>query len=347
MANAYLKWLSSSTKTAFWHDSAILAEAEAAIADGAVGMTTNPFLVNATVRSDPATWRPVLAGLPAALKGQEKAEEIMRRVTAFLAAKVKPIYDATGGKQGYVCAQTNPSKPCDYETMISQARRYAKWAPNICVKLPCTAAGLKAFEDCAAEGISVVCTVSFTVPQCMAIGRAYKDGVARAKKAGIKPGLGVAVLMVGRLDDYLRDVAQDNPGPVIESDIIQAGTAAIKRAYRLFREHEYDAILMPAGCRGTYHVVDLAGAENMTMSIAPKIAKMLEEVKGPYREHINEEVPADIITRLDTMPEFRKAYEPDGMEPGEFITFGSTNRTLTQFVECGWNPLEALDVGKL
>ena len=52
-------------------------------------------------------------------------------------------------------------------------------------------------------------------------------------------------------------------------------------------------------------------------------------------------MPVDpaVIERLMTMPEFVKAYEPDGMKPEEFITFGSTNRTLDQFVNDGWNPL--------
>ncbi|MCC8190991.1 MAG: hypothetical protein LIP77_10235, partial [Planctomycetes bacterium] len=92
MANEYLRWMTSHTQSAFWHDSAVVAEADAALADGAVGMTTNPFLINATLQADPETWKPVLAGISPSLKGQEKAEEIMRRVTTHLAAKVKHIY---------------------------------------------------------------------------------------------------------------------------------------------------------------------------------------------------------------------------------------------------------------
>ena len=40
------------------------------------------------------------------------------------------------------------------------------------------------------------------------------------------------------------------------------------------------------------------------------------------------------------MAEFRKAYAPDGMAIDEFITFGSCNRTLDQFVQMGWNVLK-------
>ena len=44
-------------------------------------------------------------------------------------------------------------------------------------------------------------------------------------------------------------------------------------------------------------------------------------------------MPADVIARLQTMPEFVRAYEPDGMKPADFVSFGATQRTLCQFVE--------------
>jgi transaldolase len=40
------------------------------------------------------------------------------------------------------------------------------------------------------------------------------------------------------------------------------------------------------------------------------------------------------------MPEFVRAYEPDGMEPSEFVGFGATQRTLSQFAEAGWKLME-------
>ena len=75
------------------------------------------------------------------------------------------------------------------------------------------------------------------------------------------------------------------------------------------------------------------------MSIAPAISEMLEGVTE-FEERIDRPVESDIIDRLMKMPEFRKAYEPDGMKPDEFITFGSCNRTLDQFVNDGWNVLK-------
>ena len=84
------------------------------------------------------------------------------------------------------------------------AARLNGWAPNIAVKLPATAAGLDVMEACAAEGIVTVGTVSFTAAQAVAVAMRQHRGALRAAEKGVKPAAAFAVLMVGRLDDYLR-----------------------------------------------------------------------------------------------------------------------------------------------
>ena len=336
MENQFLRWMSQNTQSVYWHDSAIRAQQLEGFSNGAVGMTTNPFLVHQTLSQDPDFWRERLAAVPKGLKGDEKVEALAKVVTTYYAKEVEPYYNLEKGT-GFVCAQTNPNRTGDARYMVEQAERLASWAKNLCVKLPATRAGIEAYEECVARGHNVAATVSFTVPQVLAVAEARERGKKRAIANGVKPGLGIAVLMVGRLDDYLRDVAHDSAPHVKESDIVQAGTACIKRAYKIFNERGWDTFLMPAGCRGANHIVDLAGAR-MIMSIAPKIAEQLLNVTA-FEERIDVPVDQEIIERLLTMPEFRKAYEPDGMKPEEFITFGSTNRTTDQFINDGWNPI--------
>ncbi len=338
MENRYLRWLSSKTPSVYWHDSAIRSEQIEGFLNGAVGMTTNPFLINQTLSKDTAFWRNELDKLPKNLKGDEKVESLIRIVTTYYAKEALPFYDLEKGT-GFVCAQTNPNKTGNTDYIIEQAKRISGWAKNIVAKLPATRAGIDAYEECTALGINVAATVSFTVPQVLAVAEARERGKKRALANGIKPGLSIAVLMVGRLDDYLRDVAQDSYPNVGEQDIIQAGTACIKRAYTIFNEQGYDTFLMPAGCRGANHIIDLAGAK-MLMSIAPKIASLLQTVET-FEERVDVPVDSAVIDRLMTIPEFRKAYEPNGMKPEQFITFGSTNRTTDQFINDGWNPLTA------
>lgn len=40
-----------------------------------------------------------------------------------------------------------------------------------------------------------------------------------------------------------------------------------------------------------------------------------------------------------TIPDFVRAYEPDGKKLTEFITYGTSQRTLSQFTEAGWEPI--------
>jgi transaldolase len=265
----------------------------------------------------------------------------MRQVVTRTAARLLPQYEATKGRLGYVCGQVNPARAGDRAAMLAMARRYHGWAPNVAVKLPGTAAALDVLEECVAEGITITATVSFTVPQVLAIGERHRRGAARARQAGTEPGHCFPVLMVGRLDDYLREVAHDRQAKVEETDIRQAGIAVAKRAYGLFKDRGYDALLLPAALRGTYHMTELAGAE-MVMSIAPNIPAQLLESGVPREARIDRPVPADVIARLETIPEFVKAYEPAGMAPEEFITFGPTQRTLAQFTDAGWALLEGL-----
>ena len=340
--NTYLRWLAGETPSIYWHDSAMIDEVDAAISNGAVGVTTNPFLAQATLRSQPDFWKNQGISTVSVAEGDLRAEYLITQVAAMIARKVLP-FQADGFGHGYCCAQLNPNRPSSQVVMTPQAERYAGIAENIVIKIPATQAGLVVLEDCVAKGYHVAATVSFTVAQVLAVAEAYQRGATRCRASGKKPGLGIAVLMVGRLDDYLRDVMQESGGPATEDDIIWAGTAAIKRAYGIFQERGYESILMPAGCRGSYHITELAGGR-MIMSIAPKIAAQLSQLSGSFTKHIDAAVEPAIIRRLLTMREFAKAYEPDGMVPEEFITYGSTNRTLTQFCDTGWNILQTLTI---
>ena len=260
-------------------------------------------------------------------------------VVRHAAEQLLPQYEKTGGQTGFVCAQVNPSRAGDREPMLAMARRFNKLAPNIAVKLPATAAGLDVLEDCAAEGITCTLTISYTVPQTIAMAERYRAGLQRARAKGIQPGKCFAVIMIGRLDDYLREVAHDCCAGVSESDIRQAGLAVTKRAYSIYKQRGYEAVLIVAALRGTHHMTELAGAE-VIMSIFPTIQEMLLSPDLPQQERIDADVPADVIERLSQIPDFVRAYEPDGMKPTEFVTYGVTQRTLSQFIESGWKLME-------
>ncbi len=338
--DSYLRWLVEHTQTRFWHDSGDPEELGRALAQGASGVTTNPILAAQALRARPDTWRPLVGPIEPNLSPEEKAIALTHAVTRHTAARLEGQHRSSGGEEGYVCAQVNPNKAGDRSGMLSMARRFHAWAPNIAVKLPVTAAGLDVLEDCVAEGITVTATVSFTLAQVVAVAERHRRAAARATQAGTVPGRCFAVIMIGRLDDYLREVAGDNHAPVSEEDIRQAGLAVVKRAYSIFVERDYRAVLLVAALRGTHHMTGLAGGR-LVVSVHPKVQAMLLAPEVPRREGIEGPIDAEAIRRLCSMPEFRRAYEPDGMRSEEFITYGVTQRTLSSFVDAGWGLLES------
>jgi transaldolase len=340
----YLPWAIEKTKTVWWHDSAEPGELERGIQRGAVGATTNPFLSHLALSRNKEAWAQEINGvLSKRLEPERKAEQLMGIAITHAAEQLKPEYEKSAGRMGYVCAQVNPVRAGDRDSMLPMAQRFGRWAPNIAVKLPATAAGLDVLEDCTAEGITCTLTISYTVPQVIAIAERHREGIRRAQQNGVEPGKCFAVIMIGRLDDYLREVAHDSRADVSESDIRQAGLAVSKRANSIYKQRGYEAMIIVAALRGTYHMTELTGAE-IIMSIAPPYQEMLLSETLPREERIDVEIAGEVIERLSTLPEFVRAYEPDGMKPEDFITYGVTQKTLAQFYEGGWKLLENFSV---
>ena len=111
-----------------------------------------------------------------------------------------------------------------------------------------------------------------------------------------------------------------------------------KCGYELYRERAYDAVLLVAALRGAHHLTELAGAD-LLMSIHPAYQDVLVTQDYPREARITCAVPPTVIDRLRLIPDFVRAYEPDGMTPSEFASYGLTQRTLGQFIE-SWKQLE-------
>jgi transaldolase len=335
----YLKWLTTETDTSWWHDSADPAELAIGIEHAATGVTTNPVLSYQALSAHPQNWAHLRQRLTEEMSPSARAEALVQGVVCNTAAMFEPIHQATAGDRGYVCGQVDPTRAGDRQAMVDMARRFHSWAPNISVKLPVTAAGLDAIEASVSEGISVNGTVSFTVAQALAVAERCREGTARARAAGKEPRPTFCTIMIGRQDDYLRDIAQDTEADLSEDDIRQAGLAVVKRAYALYEERGYETALVIAALRDTHHLTGIAGAR-IIFSIHPRIQAMIPADLS-QETRADSPVPSDSVARLQRMPEFVRAYEPDGLKPSEFMAYGPTQRTLTQFSETGWLPLQA------
>src|SRR5215207_814086 len=101
------------------------------------------------------------------------------------------------------------------------------------VKIPVTKAGIKAIEDVTYRGVSMNATVSFTVPQAIAVAEAVERGLNRRLADGhsIAEMSPVCTIMVGRTDDWMKVLAKRDGIDIDPALLDWAGIACMKKAY--------------------------------------------------------------------------------------------------------------------
>ena len=100
------------------------------------------------------------------------------------AALLMPVFEREKGRNGRLSIQTDPRFYRDSERIVRQAVHFSQLAPNIIVKIPVTKAGVEAIEEATYLGVSINATVSFTLPQAIAVAEAVERGLTRREKEG-------------------------------------------------------------------------------------------------------------------------------------------------------------------
>src|SRR5438876_10786601 len=117
---------------------------------------------------------------------------------------LKPAHDASGGIDGYVSMEVEPSLAYDTEGTFDQAQWISKEVdrPNLYVKIPATAPGLPAIEDSIAHATSINITLIFSLDRYKAVVEAYLRGLERLIAGGGDPSrvVSVASFFVSRVD---------------------------------------------------------------------------------------------------------------------------------------------------
>jgi len=218
--------------------------------------------------------------------------------------------------------------------MVEQAVRFDGLAPNIQVKFPATNAGITGLEEATARGVNINATVCFTVAQAIAVAEAVERGLDRRAKAGtdVTSMTPVCTIMIGRLDDWLRVLVERDDIAVDPTVLDWAGIAAFKRAYEIFLERGYRARLLAAAYRHRLHWTELVGGDViLTLTHQWQVRFNNSGIDPSPRIQIPVD-PAVIAELLARIPDFRRAYEPDGLTLAEFDHYGATVRTLRGFI---------------
>jgi transaldolase len=329
--------MSQNTQTRLWNDSATLSELSAAIGWGAVGATCNPVIAIAALRSDLPRWQRRI---------REYAEEhpsasesdigwaMVKELSIEAAALLDDAFTEYAGRNGRLSVQTDPRLYRDADALVAQAAEFDALASNVIVKIPATETGIRAMEEATYRGISINATVSFTVPQALAVAEAIERGLERREAEGLDvAAMGpVCTIMVGRLDDWMKAVAKRD-SVIVDPGVFEwAGVAVFKRAYQLYQERGFRTRLLSAAFRNHMHWSQLVGGD---VVVSPPFEWQVKLNASGIEAlpRIDEPVAGAVLATLyDKLPDFRRAYDTDGMTVAEFEDYGATRKTLRQFL---------------
>jgi len=324
--------------TVLWNDSADPDELTRSIEFGAVGATCNPVIALAAVTAHLDRWRPRIVELAAQHPEFTESQigwRVVEELSVEAAALLLPAFRASGGRNGRLSVQTDPRLHRDANALVEQAVHFSGLAENIIVKIPATSVGLKAIEEATYRGVSINVTVSFTVAQAVAAAEAIERGLDRRAAEG-EPERefgSVVTIMGGRLDDWMKAYVQRERILVDPGVLEWAGVAALKKAHQVFRDRGYRSRVLSAAFRNYLQWSELQGGD---LVVSPPFDWQLRIQENGIVADDRIDVPVDeriLRVLLDKVPEFRRAYDVDGMTPAEFDIFGATVRTLRQFLE--------------
>jgi transaldolase len=344
--NGLLHEMSLTTPTSYWNDSCSVEELNYAIQRGAVGATSNPVIVltvlkkemhlwmdfiHQTIRDHP-TWSEIEVGW-----------KVYESLAVNGAKLLLPVFEREQCKRGRLSIQTNPAFYRNSAAILEQAEYFHSLSPNMQVKVPATSAGIAMVEEATYRGVNLNITVSFTVPQAVAAGEAIERGLKRREAEGkdVSTMSPVVTMMVGRTDDWMKVLAKQESIDLPVEYLEWPGVACFKKAYSIFKQRGYRGRLLSAAYRNFYHWTEFIGGD-VSLTIPHEWQVKFNESNVVVTPCMHEPVKAEIVEALyEKIPDFRKAYDEDGMAVHDFDTYGATVRTLRSFI-AGWHDFVAL-----
>ncbi|MFF9359855.1 transaldolase family protein [Streptomyces griseoluteus] len=314
------------------------------------GVTTNPSLVARSVLADPRPWE---EWIDRTVRAQPLPdldhtfhlvyEEALRRA----ARAMRPMWEATGGRYGWVSGQLDPRLMFHAGAMTEQGLRIARIAPNLMVKVPGSAAGYQTIRTLVGHGISVNNTLSYTVPQFLACVDAVNGGLRDAARRGVDTTRWRAVFthMIGRFgaNTDLRHEAAARDVELTATDLRWGEIAVLKRIHRLIAEHGHPVKPLlssleaddPAQGFGglSMHLEHSAGgsvAYTCKPQFVADVVRREAELPRLDARAIHAEVPEQVMDKLMWLPSFQRGYLPDGMSSDQFAHYGAFTATYAE-----------------
>lgn len=332
MAEHYFEKLHRDTENRFWINNPSAKEIDLSIQHGAIACTTNPAYCSRLASVEPDFLSKIIDETVEQVGDIDSAAILTyQRVVQRLTRAFLPLYHRSGGKEGFVTIQHDPRADEDAEATIAAVQNNLALGPNYMAKIPVINGGIEAIEFCVEENIPICATEVFAVAQARVICERYE---ATAKRCGNRPPMFVTHI-TGIFDEYLKKIA-DRQGIKIDPEVLgYAGLAIARKEYKMMRDSGFEAIMMGGGAREPYHFTGLIGGKvhvTINWSTAEEIIKSGMAVQA----NLEDEVPKKAIDELRAkFIDFRRAYDDDGLLPGEFSTYGPVQLFRNAFLK-GW-----------
>ncbi|MBD1856920.1 MULTISPECIES: transaldolase [Leptolyngbya] len=174
---------------------------------GLRGLTSNPAIFEKAIKGNKIYDADIEAGIRAGKPLLELYESLIFDDIRNACDIFLPVYEESGGLDGYVSIEVPPNIANDTEKTIQEARRYYKeiGRPNVMIKIPGTSAGLPAVEAVIADGINVNVTLLFSVQSYVNTAWAYIRGLEKRVEKGedISKIASVASFFLSRIDSSI------------------------------------------------------------------------------------------------------------------------------------------------
>jgi transaldolase / glucose-6-phosphate isomerase len=176
--------------------------------DGLRGMTSNPAIFEKAI-GESSLYDDMLKSLSSRddLDTTARFEQIAIRDIQDAADTLRPVYDSSQFRDGYVSLEVSPYLARKTQETIVEARRLWKAVnrENVMIKIPGTAEGLPAIRTAIGEGININVTLLFAQEVYVKVAEAYISGLEdlAARGGNLKKEAGVASFFISRIDSLV------------------------------------------------------------------------------------------------------------------------------------------------
>ncbi|HEY6308333.1 MAG TPA: bifunctional transaldolase/phosoglucose isomerase [Candidatus Angelobacter sp.] len=216
--------------------------------DGLRGITSNPSIFEKAITGS-TDYSDFLEQLHAQnLGATEIFERIAIRDIQDSADMLRPVYQSTNRRDGYVSMEVSPTLARNTQGTIAEARRLWKALAreNVMIKVPGTPEGVPAVRQLTSEGINVNITLLFSQEAHVQVAQAFMDGLEALKASGkdVSRIASVASFFVSRIDSLvdsiisarLKNASSPQEADQLRSLLGKVAAANAKQAYRKYEE---------------------------------------------------------------------------------------------------------------